>query len=71
MTSDMQTDIKNRHHISITIHFGKEAQIFSCVLTVHQFPEQSKTRENIKEYLVNLCSKVGISLDALIKNCFL
>jgi len=70
MTSDMWSDIKNRLYISITVHFVKEAQMFSLVLTVHQFPEQSKTGENIRECLVNLCSKVGISLDVLMKNFF-
>ena len=31
MTSDMWNDIKNRHYISITVHFVKEAQMFSRV----------------------------------------
>ena len=31
MTSDMWSDIKNRHYISITVHFVKEAQMFSRV----------------------------------------
>ena len=31
MTSDMWSDIKNRHYISITKHFVKEAQMFSRV----------------------------------------
>jgi len=71
MTSDMWSDIKNRHYVSITVHFVKEAQMCSHVLTVHQVSEQSKTGENIREWLVSLCSNVGITLDVLMKNFFL
>jgi len=67
LNTDMWPEVKNRHYVSLTVHFIDQSQLHSRVLTVNQFQQTSKTGQNIRENIINECSKLGISLEVLMK----
>ena len=60
MTLDMGSDIKQRHYLEITVHLISKGKLISATLSVHEFPHQVKSDDNITSSVRQTCESLGI-----------
>ena len=60
MTLDMWSDIKQRHYPGITVYLISKGNLISATLSVHEFPHQVKSGDNIGSSLRQICEGLGI-----------
>ena len=69
MTTDMWTDIKNRHFVSLTVHFAEGCQLQYRTLTVYEF-EGQKSGENIRKSIIETCKLLSFPLQKVISKIY-
>ena len=69
ITTDMWSDLKQRHYISLTGHYFIKQKLQSRILTVCKFPDHQKTGVNIRDTITKLCATFNLSLDKVMLNC--
>ena len=60
MTLNMWSDIKQRHYLGITVHLISNGKLISATLSVHEFPHQVKSGNNIISSIRQICESLGI-----------
>ena len=60
MTLDMWSDIKQRHYLGITVRLISKGKLVSATLSVHEFPHQVKSGDNIRSSVRQTCESLGI-----------
>ena len=60
MTLNMWSDIKQRHYLGITVHLISKGKLISATLSVHEFPHQVKSGNNIISSIRQICESLGI-----------
>jgi len=71
LTSDMWSDLKMRHFLSLTVHNVSQSQLHARILTVYEFPMLPKTRAGIKQSIENTWSSLGLPVEALVEKLLL
>ena len=69
VTTDLWSDIKIRHFISLTVHFVKNSKLNKFVLSVYQF-EEVKTGYNLRRSIISALTDLGIPLDMVKNNVY-
>ena len=72
MTTDMWTDLKSRHFISLTVHYISKgtSTLKKHILTVHHYTDDKKTGENIRKTIQELCAIFDLILSVIAKTCY-
>ena len=60
MTLNMWSDIKQQHNLGITVHLISKGKLISATLSVHEFPHQVKSGNNIISSIRQICESLGI-----------
>ena len=69
VTTDLWSDIKIRHFMSLTVHFVKNNKLKKFVLSVYQF-EEVKTGYNLCKSIISALTDLGIPLDMVKNNLY-
>ena len=69
ITTDMWTDIKNRHFMSITCHYFGDGKLKSATTHVAKFDEK-KTGDNLLKQIQECADEIGLSTSVLSHCCF-
>ena len=60
MILDNWSDIKQRHCLAITVHLISKGKLMSATLSVHEFPHQVKSGDNIRSSVWQTCESLSI-----------
>ena len=69
VTTDLWSDNKIRHFMSLTIHFVKNSKLNKFILSVYQF-EKVKTVYNLRKSIISALTDLGIPLDMVKNNLY-
>jgi len=70
ISTDMWTDIKVRHFVSLTVHYVTNAILASHVLSVYQFEKEEKTGANLRESITSALNNHGVPLHMILDNIY-